>query len=182
VARRRGCRRVHCGHVPQQEVRSLLAFDGYGSPRHRRLLDLLKGHRRGDPYKRHVDGKAIAISVVTIGELYSGATKNEWGPAKLQNLESRLRTAVIISLDLDVCHAYATIRNQKSSTGSHRVVETNDAWIAACAVRHALPLVSNNRRHFDWIPGLTLICEAPALMSPTSGLLPLSRTAKDKPQ
>jgi tRNA(fMet)-specific endonuclease VapC len=143
---------------------------------------LLKGHRRGDPYKRHVDGKAIAISVVTIGELYSGATKNEWGPAKLQNLESRLRTAVIISLDLDVCHAYATIRNQKSSTGSHRVVETNDAWIAACAVRHALPLVSNNRRHFDWIPGLTLICEAPALMSPTSGLLPLSRTAKDKPQ
>lgn len=116
---------------------------------------LLTGHRRGDPYKRHVYRKTIAISFVSIGKLYSGALKGGWGAVKLESLESRLRAALTVSLDRDVCRAYATIRNQKSPTGSHRVVEANDAWIAACAVRHALPLVSNNRRHFDWIPGLT---------------------------
>jgi predicted nucleic acid-binding protein len=143
---------------------------------------LLKDHRSGDLYRRHVYGKAIAISFVSIGELYSGATKSGWGPKRLEKLENRLRTALIVSLDLDVCRAYATIRNQKSLTGSHRVFETNDAWIAACAVRHALPLVSNNRRHFECIPGLTLISEAPATTVPASELVPLLTALQDDPR
>jgi predicted nucleic acid-binding protein len=40
-------------------------------------------------------------------------------------------------------------------------VAANDLWIAACAKRHALRLVTNNRRHFDFIPGLQIISEAP---------------------
>ena len=34
-------------------------------------------------------------------------------------------------------------------------------WIAALAVRHSVPLVSNNRKHFKRVPGLVLISEAP---------------------
>ena len=41
------------------------------------------------------------------------------------------------------------------------VIADNDLWIAAFALRHSIPLVSNNRRHFQRVPGLTLICEAP---------------------
>jgi predicted nucleic acid-binding protein len=37
----------------------------------------------------------------------------------------------------------------------------NDLWIAALAVRHSVPLVSNNRTHFQRVPGLVLISEAP---------------------
>ena len=37
----------------------------------------------------------------------------------------------------------------------------NDLWIAATAIRHSIPLLSNNRRHFADIPGLVLISEAP---------------------
>jgi hypothetical protein len=36
-------------------------------------------------------------------------------------------------------------------------------WIAACAVRYGIPLVTHNRRHFEGIPGLEMICEAPQL-------------------
>jgi hypothetical protein len=42
-------------------------------------------------------------------------------------------------------------------------VADNDLWIAACAVRHSIPLVSNNQAHFEGIPGLILITEAPAI-------------------
>ena len=34
-----------------------------------------------------------------------------------------------------------------------------DAWIAAVALRNGMPLVTHNRRHFEGIPGLTVISE-----------------------
>jgi predicted nucleic acid-binding protein len=37
----------------------------------------------------------------------------------------------------------------------------NDLWIAATAIRYSIPLLSNNRRHFEEVPGLVLISEAP---------------------
>jgi hypothetical protein len=46
------------------------------------------------------------------------------------------------------------------------VVAANDLWIASCAIRHAIPLISNNRKHFEKIPGLTLISETPAKTAP----------------
>jgi hypothetical protein len=48
-------------------------------------------------------------------------------------------------------------------TKAGRVVADNDLWIASCAVRHKLPLISNNRKHFQAIPELTLISEAPVI-------------------
>jgi hypothetical protein len=44
-----------------------------------------------------------------------------------------------------------------------RIVADNDLWIASCAVRHKLPLISNNRKHFQVVPELDLISEAPVI-------------------
>ena len=46
---------------------------------------LFKGADEADLYKSHVAEKTIAVSFVTVGELYSGAYKRGWG-----NLESCL--------------------------------------------------------------------------------------------
>lgn len=43
------------------------------------------------------------------------------------------------------------------------LIADNDLWIAACAIRHSIPLVSNNFKHFDGIPGLILRSEAQAM-------------------
>ena len=48
------------------------------------------------------------------------------------------------------------------------VTSSNDLWIAACARRHGIPIVSNNRKHFEGIPGITLISEAPSPPAPPS--------------
>jgi predicted nucleic acid-binding protein len=44
---------------------------------------------------------------------------------------------------------------------AQRTVTINDLWIAATAIRRSIPLVTNNRKHFSVIPGLTIISEAP---------------------
>ena len=60
--------------------------------------------------------------------------------------------------DYELCVTYGNLRSTLAKDG--RTVAPNDLWIAACAVRHSIPLVSNNRRHFENIPGLVLISEA----------------------
>lgn len=133
---------------------------------------LKKNDRRGDPYRAHVRGKTVAVSFVTVGELYFGAQKKGWGQPKLSELETRLRSVVIVPFDLEICRAYAAVSCLKTEGGTDRAIAANDRWIAACAIRHGLPLVSNNRRHFDGIPGLTLISEAPTRKIPADQTLP----------
>jgi tRNA(fMet)-specific endonuclease VapC len=36
-------------------------------------------------------------------------------------------------------------------------IGANDTWIAATALSHSLPLVTRNARHFQRIPGLTVL-------------------------
>jgi predicted nucleic acid-binding protein len=41
------------------------------------------GDRRAEVYKKHVQGKTVAISFVTVGELLYGAKKRKWGAKRI---------------------------------------------------------------------------------------------------
>lgn len=96
-----------------------------------------------------------------MGEILFGAYKNKWGNAKLEQIKARLRSVTIVPFDWAVCQTYGDLKSRLQEAG--RSVADNDLWIAACAVRHSIPLVSNNRAHFTDIPGLVLISEAPII-------------------
>ena len=113
------------------------------------------------PYEKHVVGKLRAISFVTVGELLSGAQLRGWGARNIAKLENAIKHVVIVPYDLDVCRAYARLIGLKTTDGTVREIAANDRWIAACAIRHDVPLITNNRRHFEGLPGLKLITEAP---------------------
>jgi predicted nucleic acid-binding protein len=134
---------------------------------------LLKDEARADPYRPHVRGRTVAVSFVTVGELLAGAEKKGWGPAKREQLETKLRAVVIVPFDLEICRVCGRLSCLKTDAGGDRIIAANDRWIAACAIRHDLPLISNNRRHFEGIPGLTLISEAPVPKKPADQPLPL---------
>jgi predicted nucleic acid-binding protein len=127
---------------------------------------LLKGHTLAEVYKPHVQGKVMALSFVTVGELQCWAIKRNWGVRKIADLNSRLRSAVIVPYDFALCETYGKLRASLEIIG--KTVADNDLWIAACAIRHSIPLVSNNRSHFSGIPDLVLISEAPIVAEITS--------------
>jgi len=89
-------------------------------------------------------------------------------------LTERLRRAVTIPYDLEVCKTYASLKARLEKDGN--LIADNDLWIAACALRHSIPLVSNNHSHFVRVPGLILLSETDAVTAlksqtafPTSG-------------
>ena len=117
---------------------------------------------RADLYGPHIQGQTLAISFVTAGELYYWAERRKWAPGRIASLESRVREGVIIPYDFEICKTYARLKSGlRTAKGTHRIVGDNDLWIAACAVRHSIPLITHNRRHFEGIPGLNIVSEAP---------------------
>ncbi len=143
---------------------------------------LMSGKNYAKLYLPHVDGKLMAISFVAVGELYFGAYRRKWGQERLDDLRDRLRSAVIVPYDDAVCKTYAEIKTSVESKGSN--VSDNDLWIAACALRHAIPLVTNNRKHFDQIPGLVVISESQAMkeMQAQAALADASAVSGEPPQ
>jgi predicted nucleic acid-binding protein len=118
---------------------------------------------RADAYRPHVKGKTVAVSFITLGELYYGAEKKKWSAKNRQNLEERLKAVVEVPYDAELCRTFGRV---KASLPRGITVATNDLWIASCAIRYSIPLITNNRKHFENIPGLKLISETPAKTAP----------------
>ena len=115
---------------------------------------LMKGGPLAEVYASHIQGKLVSISFITVGELYYGAEKANWGRKKRQKLETQLRNFIVIPYDHEIAKCYGRIVVERQKKG--RRSEIHDAWIAACAVRHSIPLITNDR-HFENITELKII-------------------------
>jgi predicted nucleic acid-binding protein len=128
------------------------------------FLLLRQEDTRSSLYRPHVRNRIIVISYSTVGELYYWTERRKWGAERFGRVEDAIRAAIIVRYDLEVCRTYARLKSAlRNPTGSHKIIGDNDLWTAACAVRYGIPLVTHNRRHFEGIPGLNIICEAPQL-------------------
>lgn len=116
---------------------------------------LMKGGPFAEAYEPHTEGRLLAISFVTVGELYYGAEKRNWGEKRRNVLEMTLRNFVVIPYDHEVARCYGRLVAERDAQGTP--IQPNDAWIAACAVRHAVPLVTHNRKDFVGITSLDII-------------------------
>ncbi len=135
------------------------------------------GDKRSEIYRPHTDGKIICVSFVTVGELYFGAKKGNWNKAKWDSLNVRLKSTVIIPYDIAICDSYAKL---KAGLGKGRTIADNDLWIAACALRHSIPLITHNRKHFLDFRDLILISENNVVSEIESQtVLPLVTTQAD---
>jgi tRNA(fMet)-specific endonuclease VapC len=116
---------------------------------------LLKGDSRGDLYRVHLDGKLLYVSFASIAELYRWAIQRNWGAARIATLRENLTNYVVLPYDDQTTWEWARIMSVKGSP-----IAPGDAWIAAAGIRHGLPIVTHNRKHFERISGLRVISEA----------------------
>ena len=118
---------------------------------------LMRGGSLAERYQPHVEGRVSAIAFVTVGEMYFGAENAGWGTTKRQELETTLRNFIVVPYDHEVAQCYGRLVAARKRDG--RPIAPNDAWIAACAVRHGVALVTHNARDFQGVESLQLITE-----------------------
>ena len=94
----------------------------------------------------------LAVSFITIGELYAWTIFRKWGSRRISDLEQALNHMVKLPWHDSVAHHYARIQT-RTPKGS------NDAWIAACALAYGCVLVTDDN-DFQGIPDLQIISHA----------------------
>jgi len=120
---------------------------------------VFKRDSRAELHRPHLEGNLLVISFMTLAELYRWSLERNWGESRRAALEEHLRNYVVYPVNRALCQQWAKTTAQAASSGNP--IEVDDAWTAATALLHDIPLVSNNRRHFENIQELTLWSEAP---------------------
>ncbi len=96
----------------------------------------------------------VAISVITYGELSHGACKSRSRADAERVLHELTELIPVVDIGADVGDCYGRIRTALEKEG--RIIGNSDLWIASHAVALGVPLVTNNEKEFDRVPGLTV--------------------------
>ena len=121
---------------------------------------LYKQDSRAALYWPHLTGHILVISFMAVAELHRWALKSNWGPRRRAALQAHLQQFLTDPFDDALCVRWAEITVAAERQGLP--ISHADAWQAATALHHGIPLISHNRRHYVGVPGLVLISEAPA--------------------
>ena len=92
-----------------------------------------------------------AIPVIVLGEFRYGIAGSRRRSTYETWLESHLPHFDILAVTDETTLTYAALRVALRRSG--RPIPANDAWIAALALQHRLPVLSRDH-HFDAVPGL----------------------------
>ncbi|MDY0063231.1 MAG: type II toxin-antitoxin system VapC family toxin [Myxococcota bacterium] len=114
---------------------------------------LLKAHPLAERYLPLIDGHTLAISFMTVGEMYEGAFRAGWSERRLALLDACLSAYHVVPGSTALCRTWAKVRADRRA----HPIAVDDAWIAACALFLGCPLVTHNVGDFRDIDGLELI-------------------------
>jgi tRNA(fMet)-specific endonuclease VapC len=110
-------------------------------------------------HKFAVENTLNCLSVVSLGELYALALRNNWGEKRLSQIELIKKNFTIIDINIDpIIQRYADIdafsqgkHPSVFQSGSARTMGKNDLWIAATASVYDLILLTSDSdfNHLD---------------------------------
>jgi tRNA(fMet)-specific endonuclease VapC len=115
---------------------------------------LLKGNDRIEQQILYAGIDTIAISFVTVSELYYGAYKSQRVSVNLDLIHKLIDQLDVVESNESISEAFGDLKASLESAGN--CIDDADLFIAACAKVHGLTLVTNNTKHFKRIQGLKL--------------------------
>ena len=119
-------------------------------------IDYMNGIPRVVQRYDELASQGIGLSIISLAELYDGV----YGVVDYQSAEQGLQDflddiEMIVPLDAVACRIFAMERVRLRSAGTR--IDDLDLLIGSTALRHGLTLLTNNRRHFERMSGLSVI-------------------------
>jgi len=114
----------------------------------------LKGDESIEQRSLEIGLRNIAVSFITISELYYGAYKSQKineNIAAIKKLASKLG---IVDSNDEICKNFGKLKTELEKVG--KIIDDADLFITACALANNLILVTNNEKHFRRIENLKL--------------------------
>jgi predicted nucleic acid-binding protein len=116
---------------------------------------LMKRHELAEKYRPHLEGKTLAISFMTIGEMFEGAHRRGWSKKKFDSLREHLKGFVVVPYSANILEVYGRLRAERKK----QPIAVDDGLIAATAIANGCPLLTHNPDDFVGISNLVIITE-----------------------
>ena len=113
------------------------------------VIHWLSGHEKIRRRLEEVKEEGLAVSVISVAELYEGVCYGRNPAAAEQGLRDFLTGAELLSIDQETARIFGRERGRLRA--ARRIIGDFDLMIAATALQHNLTSLTNNRRHFDRI-------------------------------
>jgi tRNA(fMet)-specific endonuclease VapC len=115
-----------------------------------------KGDTRFRPYATELTHASLIVSFMTVAELRLWGRVQSWREPRVEQLMDYLSSEFAIHpATRQLCDVWAELKFEARRKG--RGLDTADAWIAATAIVLGVPLVTHNRRDFDFLSRLSLV-------------------------
>lgn len=119
-----------------------------------RVIDALTGQAAALSELRRLPPSVVAVSVVTIGELFEASFNSPNPQAHLANVRSLLGNADVLPVTEPIMSRFAEIRAHLRRRG--QMISDFDIIIGSTALEHDLTVLTRNIRHFQRIPDLRI--------------------------
>ncbi|MBP2322909.1 putative nucleic acid-binding protein [Kibdelosporangium banguiense] len=120
---------------------------------------LWQGRKISPSYLNSLRGATPTLSFISIAEAHFGAISANWGQKKISQLKAAIRPYVVAPYTPDMAALWGKLKTEARKAGHAlgQAQNTNDLWICTTAVFYGAPLMTNNVRHFQMMPGLQLV-------------------------
>jgi toxin FitB len=92
-------------------------------------------------------GSRPSITFITLAELLRWPVQRSWGSRRRAALDGWLGNVFVIYPDDEVARIWGRLAANAEKRGRSR--PPNDMWIAACCIRHDVPLATLNLKDFE---------------------------------
>jgi len=119
------------------------------------VIDHLKGETRVGRELEGLAPQGVAISVISLAELYEGVYFSR-DPIKSQKLldEFLAPDLKILNIDQEICKVFGKERGRLRQ--QKKMVSDFDLLIASTCLYYNLTLLTNNRKHYEMVKGLNI--------------------------
>ncbi|MBI4151126.1 type II toxin-antitoxin system VapC family toxin [Candidatus Woesearchaeota archaeon] len=120
------------------------------------LIDILRAKPNACQWLlEHESCDALAMTMVTLFELYRGACKSTNYERQMQMISALRSRMRILEFSHESAWRAAHVGARLESEG--KALESRDLFTGAIALEHGFALKTRNARHFSRIPGLTVL-------------------------
>ena len=116
---------------------------------------LFKNHSLASSYQSILNGRPLAVSLISLAEIEYGMEVKAWGTTRRDLMHRFLTRFTTLLPDSETARVWARIKSGCERKG--RPITFADAWIAAAALQLNVPLATNNASDFRAVDGLTIL-------------------------
>lgn len=120
------------------------------------VIDHLKGVDRVIRKLEQLASEGMAMSIISLAEIYEGVYYSKDPVKSLQLLEEFLAPDLkVLDVDQEICKVFGRERGKLRK--QKKMISDFDLLIASTCLYYNLTLLTNNRRHYEMVEGLNML-------------------------